>query len=440
MKPWRIQYFGKFEIWTPSGEPSRTPTIKAKAVIALLAMHRKYGMSRVELGNALWPDASPNKRRDSVKQAISAARKLIGETYLEAQVLNCRLTDDFSVETDLDANLSGPFMPGFEGEWFECVRRQFDDAPSVEIESRSAFSGFESLLKWYAANDPEQMYELMRADVYLMLTFGATFLADLLGTVEAQKPVLKRLQGWDCYWKGYALLSRDLERALSLFRMAANIGRERDDRLLASESVIWAGYTNLLLGRDKEARRLADLGTQMAASMHDKVLEARMRNLSGTADLHLGRTKEAVAQLLSTNDAFMGNRLEWAQHVALCGLYYACDCKGDEAERLLAAPKQVAVETGLLRLNLICDLADAHINLCSGKYADAALKFEQVQTLAEGAEAAHFEVYALEGHAVADWLGRDKDTSLAHLNAARRLRAKTKMSYTRWDRSRLRVP
>jgi DNA-binding SARP family transcriptional activator/tetratricopeptide (TPR) repeat protein len=129
-----------------NGEPVEMPrTLKARSLLAYLALRRGETLRRESLMNEFWPDADPQSARNNLKTTLSAIRKVLrdGGVDVDAALV---VTRDFvrweaavvadslefarcSLEVDDERRYAieiygGEFMPGDDNEWAQYVRRE----------------------------------------------------------------------------------------------------------------------------------------------------------------------------------------------------------------------------------------------------------------------------------------------------------------------------
>jgi len=127
------------------GEPIDPPrTLKARSLLAYLALRRGETLRRESLMNEFWPDAEPQSARNNLKTTLSAIRKVVRDGGADVDAVLV-VTRDFvrweaavvadslefarcSLEVDDERRYAievygGEFMPGDDNEWVQYVRR-----------------------------------------------------------------------------------------------------------------------------------------------------------------------------------------------------------------------------------------------------------------------------------------------------------------------------
>lgn len=133
----RIRLLGGLEVEV-GGRPAALPGRKAQALLARLAHPAGREVPRATLAALLWPDRGEEQARGSLRQALSALRRVLGEGALRASADAVAL-DPRAVEVDVaraggaPPEASGPFLAGFPP-----VAEPFDDWVHAERAALSA--------------------------------------------------------------------------------------------------------------------------------------------------------------------------------------------------------------------------------------------------------------------------------------------------------------
>jgi hypothetical protein len=437
MSPYKIRYLGSFEVLAPSGLPLDVPTRRAKALFAMLAAAAPNGLSRSEIADSLWPTNPPTSRQASLRQELATLRRAVGYSSIETTSANIRLAGQLDVETDLSQPGSDPFMPGFEGPWFDAMRLERMPTPLTEEPPESVTRSLTHLLEWQSDSDPDQMLECMRANIDLCFGIPADTLARLVHRAERPGRGKPRLPGWIRFWQGYVLLSTHVRSARVHFHHAASEGLEHRDYVLACEAAFWGGCCDSLLGRFRAAADLAQAGREIADGLSSPALRAKAASLAGITALHVGRHEDAIVALQEASALMQTGSLQWAQNEALSGLYEACAGRLSEAHCRLEAPRRIAATCRDERVVILCDLADAYLLLSSHEWESAGGRFGAIIQTGKRVGSRHWEIYGHEGACVSRFQVGDKDAAREHMKASRSLRQEIQMRYSEWDRMRL---
>jgi DNA-binding SARP family transcriptional activator len=82
-----IQLLGGFSARLEPGWPIKLPTRKTEAILARLAGYVGEPVSRAELVRLLWSDRPLEQARGSLRQAIAALKRELGDEHAEALIV-----------------------------------------------------------------------------------------------------------------------------------------------------------------------------------------------------------------------------------------------------------------------------------------------------------------------------------------------------------------
>ncbi|MGF1629218.1 MAG: hypothetical protein ACFCUT_07080 [Kiloniellaceae bacterium] len=123
-----LSLLGGLTIATPAGEVVSLPTRKTALVLATLALLDERGATREALTEWIWPDRSDGQGKSSLRQALTAIRKVL-PTVL----------GDATLESDHDSlRLIGPAAP-IDLRRFEAVAGSA--APGDRIHAAALYAG-----------------------------------------------------------------------------------------------------------------------------------------------------------------------------------------------------------------------------------------------------------------------------------------------------------
>src|SRR5579864_8301274 len=97
--PWRVRLFGTFALHDPLGCLVRLPDRKIEGLVAVLVVHRRYGIERSSAAEILWPGRTPDNL-PNLRRALSVLRSTLGEEAIESTRLHCRLSTGSSLNAD----------------------------------------------------------------------------------------------------------------------------------------------------------------------------------------------------------------------------------------------------------------------------------------------------------------------------------------------------
>jgi len=95
----RLRLLGSFELEV-NGKPVRLPTRKAEALLAYLVIHRGV-QNRERLAALFWGDSTDELARRSLRTALSALRKELGDDFVIADRETLQINPEFSIWVDL---------------------------------------------------------------------------------------------------------------------------------------------------------------------------------------------------------------------------------------------------------------------------------------------------------------------------------------------------
>ncbi len=195
----RLITFGGLALWR-DGAPYQDPPIQRRqlALLVFLGAHGAGGASRERLLAQFWPDRPPDRARNSLDQALSAARRtcgpdtIIGSATTLALNPTCVALDlhefDKAVEArswrDAIALYNGPFLHGLaidrapafarwaEDERVRCARAYVDVLEQLAIDADAAGRPAESTAWWQRLVDADPLSA--RGTTGLMLALAAS--------------------------------------------------------------------------------------------------------------------------------------------------------------------------------------------------------------------------------------------------------------------------
>ena len=129
MEDVRVQLFGQLRVTCGSQVTTRFRTHKTALLLATLALRPGQAFAREDLIQMFWPDTDPSAARNSLSQALSSLRAILGE-QLEADRETVRIVPSLSIDVDdfrraakrgdvegAVAAYSGPLLLGFSDGW-----------------------------------------------------------------------------------------------------------------------------------------------------------------------------------------------------------------------------------------------------------------------------------------------------------------------------------
>ena len=95
MTSFRLHLLGRFELTDLDGEPCALPPKKCRALLAWICLSRARTASRTAMASMLWPEASEEQARTSLRQCLAAMRRVapLLEADTESITLSPALAD-----------------------------------------------------------------------------------------------------------------------------------------------------------------------------------------------------------------------------------------------------------------------------------------------------------------------------------------------------------
>lgn len=425
---WNLKLIGRFQLTSPAGVPVVISNRKVQALIAILSLNRPLGMNRDELSRILWPAMTVAKRSNNFRQTLARAREAIGADHVESNRTHCFLAETFELHIDVVADLESGnphFLPGFEGDWFDQIRK------GTKSNSVQLIASFLQVLQWLAQHDPSRMLGFMRENLGMTLGFTLAERKGILGSVR-EDPALP---GWATFFRatlldgGYAKAEEDFRRVLTMAEASGDI-------LLGVQASAQLCISGMLQSRFSDAHGFASLCAGLAAKSGDKGLVPTATQIQGMAFLLRGRQEEGFAQLEMAEQQYKVY-LDSVIIRALRGYFLATYGRFTEADQCLEIPRKMRDETGHGLLKMICALADSQI---LGRNQDIRDSIDHHRKTVEFSEAFHdarFTVVSNEELALAYLKLGEVPLAKPRAITAKQLRKSMSMSYTPWDQMRL---
>lgn len=300
---WNLRMFGSFLLQDAAQRTVNLPNRKVEALLAVLALHRKYGIDRDSICEILWPEKSAEKGRTNLRHILMLLRKALGEATLDESRSYCRLSDSFQLTTDYppsERDQKAGFMPGHEGDWFEQIRSSdFSDVAT----RASLLTHLLETYRWYAKNDPRGMFVLLKTNPGVSRGIDFGDMLDLLDTA-GENP---EAAGWSLYWRGTA--EDDLQVCAHLLRQSLREAKQTNDLELASEACLELGKVYARTGQMGRAEKICDVSTAIVGESRTRSSKVNAARLNGFVLTHWGRHKEGI-ELLARSEDLIQNPIE----------------------------------------------------------------------------------------------------------------------------------
>jgi tetratricopeptide (TPR) repeat protein len=429
---WKLKLYGGFELVAPNGISVRLPYRGAQALIAVLALNRVEGLSREELGRTLWPSSPLEKRQQNLRQALAAVKSTLGPCRIDATRTHCRLAESFCVVTDHeDPGLRGPgpFMPGFEGEWFDRTGHRSNAAPSARL-----LDSFLHLLLWLAEHDPGKMLCHMRDNHGLTFGLSCSDRRCLL----ARAPDDPKLAGWKKFFGAglHGAYGEELSVLTRRHRQVVSVAEANHDLQLAVQASSQLSLCNSWQNRPAEAMSIVEWCVATATSCSDKSVWATATQMKGNILIHTGKIDEGLEHLQRAEQLYRDPIDSAIMHV-LRAYYLASMGRRDEASNLLDASLRPNLVAGHSFLNITWDMASAIVGARDKQPAESLDAFERIVAAARAYGDSPILMLAEEELAKAFARMGETDAAASHMSEAREIRRAHSRPYTPWDKLRL---
>jgi tetratricopeptide (TPR) repeat protein len=427
---WNLQLFGDFRLSDPSGAIVRLPNRKVEALLAVLALHRRYGVSREWIAEQLWHDSPEANRRTNLRQAVKLLRASLGDGVLEDSRAYCRLSCSFLLDCDYDRpnHTSSGFMPGHDGNWFEGIRSEHcceSDAPA------GVLSNLLETCRWFARHDPKAMFSLLKVNP--ALTRGMNFrdmreLLDLAGEDAVSG-------GWSFYWRGTA--EDDLRLCAELLRSALKGARRTQDLELASEVCLELGKVYARTGEFARAERICDLADAVASDAKCGATAVIALRLRGIVFTHWGRHDDGL-ELLERSEPLLRNPVERAVALGVRAFFEASIGRYERARDTFESRSREVLNMGHRGVDCVGSMTEAMLAV-AGNRRSAIEPLERLSAECSSVGSTQFGVYADELLAKLFYLEGERDLAGDRLTAARRGRSVSRMAVTPLEAQRLAI-
>jgi hypothetical protein len=422
---WQIRMFGDFSLLRPGGERVALRNRKCEGLIALLAAHQTYGVSREFAAEVLWPEMPAEKQRESLRQVLSIIRKRADCELITGGRSQCRLSPAFRYETDLqrtELRTCDGFMPGHDGDWFEDMRLQ-PQAGAPGPETSSVMSGFLKTLRWCASSDPASMFALLKASPTLVRGLPMADLRTLLDDAGT----LERYSAWASFWRGIA--EDDLDVCASNLRFSLGKALSDKDWTLASDACFELGKVHSRMGDLRRTQRFAAVSEEIADRAKTKASKINAARLKGTLLLHWGEYRAGLDILRKSADsvdepirkAVVESTQAWFE--AASGMY-------DRAALSLEFGEALSRETGHMQVQTLNAMTRAVLRIHEGARLSAVPELERLAKESYDSGSCQFGVYAEESLAKIHLLDHDRQTAATRLDSAKQNGLRSKMART----------
>lgn len=452
--PWTISLVGGLAVTRPDGTPAAFRTRKASALLALLVLRKGMALSRVAIGEALWPSVPSSRRSTNVRQALAHVREAMGaESPVVISRTSCRVDMARVLCPDLDAILADPIMsrqalPEMIEPWFDVWRRNLaysehgvGDVNGLDqrFHNGSAASLI-NVLDWCIHYRPKAALEIVRALPELAQAAPPGEMIKVMDAVLAVVPATDPLFGWGLFQRAVALaMVGQADRSLAQLFAAKEHAVAHKERDLFVETCFYYASAQLVTGESALAQATLKEANEMKLGRGSPARTVRLRHGLGLALVHNGEFRQGLDALRKAYEqcdereipferAYVAANLAWLE--ATCGNLKRARRVLDQVRTMQSASSW--------RIMLTCFLAEAACALAENRIDEARERSAQAIQLGEGYVAPGFLLYAHELNALCSLKVGDTDMALRHWNKSKTLRHDGKVQLTVWDRHRLR--
>jgi tetratricopeptide (TPR) repeat protein len=442
---WSLTMTGAVTARDVHGKAALLSTRKAAGVLAVLAAAEGKPVTRELLEEALWPGVDPERRSQSLRNALSGIRKCFGEDGpVEISRRTCRLRLD-QIESDFPPETQEGWIQlatDQDGSWFEHLRQGRVRLTPLVAKTEGPEEMFAKVLNWAADHDPERALDLMRAAPELATQIPGLELTELVDRLWRHVEPSRPLFGWLIHFRGITeYLRGEVKAGLRSFTLAAQAAMTSGDTRLLGESVRWFSAPRIVMGDAKGAAVVIEKSLEMAAAQKDDDAVSLLLHAKGVAALHLGRSEEADASLVQALEGsyYRRNTVARMQLLANLVLFRAVENDREGVAEIFREIGAVERASENWRVDAAGHLARAILHL----FEDENLEAEQelaviLDRASEGrGQFSTIDIYAREYAGVACVQRGDLDKGRRHFEIANEMRNEREMGLTAWDRKRL---
>lgn len=422
---WSFRLLGEFLILSPSGDEVKIPSRKARALVALLALHHGLAVSRDWLGRQLWAEKPRLSQQQNLRQAISS----VPRELIEAGRETCRIAVPYRCDAleCLDAGKDPgklTLLPEMPEEIFDSYRSELASfAPSGEL--GEAVRAATSLLEWMVVRDPTKVIGLLQGCQNLIPNMPLPLLEGLLRAGLRDLPSDDASTRWGMVQLASVLMwTGQCDEGIKVAKRTLDGWEpERDDPLWTAAAYSAATFL-IFRGRLDKALTFIDAMASMAKLHGLKDAEGRFVHAKALWFGYGGNVEQAVALLetLPPTDIVCLHK----------ALYYSLLADPEKGRLAMAGVSDS--EPGNVRLESQARVALGYLLLAEGKRQEARVIFAEAIDFCETYGLGLVKIHAIEGLALT---AEGREEASAHLGLAEELRARQRFPLLPGDRRRL---
>jgi DNA-binding winged helix-turn-helix (wHTH) protein len=306
---WELRIFGRIELRDLTGKAVFLQNRRVAQVLTVLSQSRRYGVSREDLAQTVWPEVADQRRRASLRQALALLRKAIGEENLICTLEMCRLASGFRLETDLDHSslrLSSQISPELDPRWLDQFLVEHLET-ATDIVEPCIFQNFYQVVLLTARYEQSRAVGMLKENLSLTHGLSPSQMTHLMQEVRT----CHSMPGWIAFFQGYVRnYHQNSTHSTPHFTQALELSQKNTkDWGLGVQSAVQIAFSKINQGQFMVAEKMAEHCLQLAK-------ESKDRNLLGTAfqalasvKINLGQT-EAAFELFERSEQSYTNDLD----------------------------------------------------------------------------------------------------------------------------------
>lgn len=434
--PWRIQLYGEFKVIAPDGSMISLRSRKAKGVVALLALNRGIAVDRETLARDLWPNRSPDKQRQSLRQAIAEINRVFAPVKaIEADRATCRLSlRDWTCDAFEDASAAAPLVPEMVEPVFDAWRSEFVSIYPAGASS-STIENAVQILRWSQLQSPARGIELLYDLRELIALIPAPVVEEVLQyglqLMDASDPKKLWAQGQLAVaqmWQGES--KKGLETA-----RGALLSSDPTENPQAWTNLAFAAATALkFMGKFERSRLLLHEAMEVTSRHNLRESLLQLKHCEAHCLGYSGDLNGAIAILrqLSMEES---DPTRMALRTIHMGAYLALDGQLGESREWVEKAMDRAFGIEDTRLKSQLEITEAYLLIYEGEVDKARTKLADLRDLAEKHGFAPVYIVAIEGLAM---IADEEEVRKSYERHALKLRKEHRLPFLPVDDIRMR--
>jgi tetratricopeptide (TPR) repeat protein len=448
LEQWSLNLIGGFKLIAPSGEKIKNLSAKANALIAILVLSDRAGVSRMELAQALWPHSNTERQGTSLRQEIKRLRDVLGDdSFFRADRYRCWIDWAKLKMESISASNVPDLVPEFREPWFERFRETGLDAINDDwdylqqdwLNIMQAANSLHRVMEWTAKNQPRTTLVLARDLPDLVLCMPPRALLSTVTLALSKINSKDELYGWGKVNTAFAnMLLGELELAGKQFYNAIQHAKNFNDIELLSIATFCRASLYIAEGEPQKALQTYTTIQALSRKTKNPLAKVRYYHGMGLSHIHSGNFKEGIIYLQSAKDYLPDQIPEYEKAYLLTNIALLTATIGEyrmASELLVEFSRSFASHSW--RLAIVKLLAQSSIAYGNGSYKEAYRIALEAETRCRKYEVPALLIYALELTALACQKLGDIATAQRAYKESQNTREAIKMKLTAWDNYRL---